>query len=122
MTIRYARDKEEYWFEEGCWITELSNQSDDPQLSVARARVAPGDTTRWHALEGITERYVILAGQGRVELDREGPEPVTAGDVVIIEPGRAQRIENDGDQDLVFLALCTPCFRPECYRDLERAE
>ncbi|WP_376695988.1 cupin domain-containing protein [Wenzhouxiangella sp. EGI_FJ10305] len=119
MTIRRARDRSEYWFEEGCWITELSNQLDDPDLSVARARVAPGDTTRWHALEGITERYVILAGQGRVELDREGPEPVTVGDVVIIEPGRAQRIENDGDQDLVFLALCTPRFRPECYRDLE---
>ncbi len=118
MTMRYARDSEEYWFREGCWITELSNRDDDPALSVARARVAPGGITRWHALDGITERYVILSGQGRVDLGRGDPEPVSAGDVVIIEPGLAQRIANVGEDDLVFLALCTPRFRPECYRDL----
>lgn len=118
MTIRRAQDCPEYWFEEGCWIAELSNHRDDPHLSIARARVAPGDTTRWHALDGITERYVILSGHGHVELGREGPESVSAGDVVIIEPGQAQRIANIGDEDLVFLALCTPRFTPECYRDL----
>lgn len=118
MTIRYANESPEYWFEEGCWISELSNHRDDPQLSIARARVEPGDTTRWHALEGITERYVILSGQGRVELGRKAREPVSAGDVVIIAPGMPQRIANVGDEDLVFLAICTPRFRPECYRNL----
>lgn len=118
MTIRRARDRSEYWFEEGCWITEIGNDADDPGLSVARARVAPGDRTRWHALDGITERYVILSGQGRVELGNEPGQSVEAGDVVVIAPGRAQRIENVGQGDLVFLALCTPRFRPECYRDL----
>lgn len=118
MTIRRARDREEYWFEEGCWITELSNVDDDPDLSVARARVAPGRRTRWHALEDITERYVILAGQGRVELGNEQAATVEPGDVVVIAPGQAQRIENVGSEDLVFLALCTPRFRPECYLDL----
>lgn len=118
MTIRRARDRSEYWFEEGCWITELSNDADDPQLSVARARVAPGEITRWHALEGITERYVILSGRGRVEQGDEPPQSVEAGDVVVIAPGQAQRIGNTGQGDLEFLALCTPRFRPECYRDL----
>lgn len=119
MTIKRAGSCPEFWFEEGCWIAELSNHPDDPLLSIARARVAPGETTRWHALDDITERYVILSGQGRVEVGRSGPESVSAGDVVIIEPGQAQRIENDGDQDLIFLALCTPRFRSECYRELE---
>lgn len=118
MTIRRARDRSEYWFEEGCWITELGNDADDPELSVARARVAPGETTRWHALEGITERYVIVSGRGRVELGDAPGEPVEPGDVVVIAPGRPQRIENIGEVDLVFLALCTPRFRPESYRDL----
>lgn len=118
MTIRYARDHEEYWFQEGCWITEWSNDSHDPELSVARARVAPGSVTRWHALEGITERYAILSGRGRVELVDDAPRLVEPGDVVVIAPGRAQRIHSVGSEDLVFLALCTPRFRPENYRDL----
>ena len=32
----------EFWFEEGCFITELSNTPDDPAVSVARARVPVG--------------------------------------------------------------------------------
>lgn len=119
MTIRRGDDRSEYWFEEGCWITELSNAADDPELSIARARVAPGGITRWHALEGVTERYTIVSGRGRVELGNSVQETVAVGDVVIIPPGLAQRIENTGEDDLVFLALCTPRFQPECYRDLE---
>ncbi|RFF28220.1 MULTISPECIES: cupin domain-containing protein [unclassified Wenzhouxiangella] len=119
MTIRHAHDCPEYWFEEGCWITELSNTDDDPALSIARARVAPGGITRWHALDGITERYTIVSGRGRVELGNGVREAVAIGDVVIIPPGLAQRIENTGEDDLVFLALCTPRFRSACYRDLD---
>jgi len=118
VTIRRAREASEYWFEEGCWITELSNDPNDPQLSVARARVTPGAATRWHALDGLTERYVILTGRGRVELGGESARSVEPGDVVVIAPGQAQRIENLGDDDLIFLALCTPRFREACYRDL----
>ena len=118
MTIRRGHERSEYWFEEGCWITELSNEADDPQLSVARARVAPGEKTRWHALEDITERYVILQGRGCVEVGDEPGQPVEPGDVVVIAPGLAQRIENVGREDLVFLALCTPRFRPDRYHDL----
>src|SRR5690606_21488705 len=59
----------EYFFREGCHITEWWNVADDPALSVARARIAPGVTTRWHRLAGVSERYVILQGEGRVELE-----------------------------------------------------
>ncbi|MFW5927308.1 MAG: cupin domain-containing protein [Wenzhouxiangella sp.] len=112
-------ESREYWFEEGCFITELSNGPHDPELSIARARVSPGGTTRWHLLEGITERYVVLEGKGRVELGDGTCADLAPGDVVIIEPGQAQRIINSADTELVFLALCTPRFRPECYRDVE---
>jgi hypothetical protein len=50
----------EYWFREGCYITEWSNSDTNPGVSIARARVEPGRTTRWHRLDAITERYVIL--------------------------------------------------------------
>jgi mannose-6-phosphate isomerase-like protein (cupin superfamily) len=113
-----GRGRREYWFEEGCWITEWANAADDEAMSVVRARVPPGGLTRWHALDGLTERYVLLEGAGRAEVaDRR--IDVTVGDVVVIEPGEAQRIANTGESDLVFLAICTPRFRPEAYRDLE---
>ena len=62
----------ESFFAEGCFITEWWNSTADMAVSVARARVEPGVTTRWHRLRGVTERYLILEGQGRVEVG-EGP-------------------------------------------------
>ena len=60
-------ENEEYYFEEGCFILELSNSAQDPKLSIARARVKAGMSTRLHRLSDIIERYVILSGQGSVE-------------------------------------------------------
>jgi mannose-6-phosphate isomerase-like protein (cupin superfamily) len=102
-----------------CFINELSNSTNDPELSIARARVAAGVTTRWHQLKDTAERYVILEGRGRVEVGNLPPQEVGPGDGVIIPPLCRQRITNLGDHDLVFLALCTPRFRPEAYEDIE---
>lgn len=110
---------EEYYFEEGCFIRELSNSADDPDCSVARARVEPGVTTRLHRLTGIVERYVILDGHGRVEVGDLAPADVGPGDVVLIPADTPQRIANTGDGDLVFLAICTPRFRPDAYEDID---
>ena len=110
----------EYWFPEGCHILETRNSPDDPALSVARARVPVGGCTRWHCLDGVTERYLLVAGAGEVEVGDERPQRVGAGDLVVIPAGMRQRIRNLGDEDLVFYALCTPRFRPECYRELDR--
>ena len=104
---------------ERCYINELSNIADDEAVSIARARVTPGDTTRWHRLEGIAERYVILEGEGLVEVGELAPQIVSAGDVVLIPPSCRQRIANVGDADLVFLAICTPRFRPAAYIDID---
>lgn len=117
--IHRPNESAEYWFEEGCHILELANSADDPDLSIARARVDPGQTTRWHTLSATTERYVILAGEGIVELGKDLRESVTTGDVVRIPAGIAQRIRNCGTEDLVFLAICSPRFTPECYTAME---
>jgi len=106
----------EYYFEEGCYITELANSADDPALSIARARVEPGVTTRWHRLRATTERYVLLEGSGRVEVG-DSIRIVEPGDVVLIPPMVRQRISNVGKADLVFLAICTPRFRRENYEN-----
>ncbi len=109
----------EYSTDERCHILELSNSAADPDLSIARARVAPGVTTAWHRVRGITERYVILQGTGHVEVEGMPAAAVAAGDVVLIPPGALQRIENTGSSDLLFLALCTPRFQPENYEHAE---
>ena len=58
----------EFATDERCAITELLNDPACPEVSLALARVAPGVTTRLHAVEGTAERYVILAGSGVVEV------------------------------------------------------
>lgn len=108
----------EYYTSEGCYITELHNTPDDPAVSVARARVEPGVTTQWHRVRNTLERYVILEGNGRVEVGDEPPRDVAVGDVVIIGPSIRQRIANTGGGDLIFLAVCTPRFRQELYEEL----
>ncbi|MCK9469930.1 MAG: cupin domain-containing protein [Porticoccaceae bacterium] len=117
--VRRLRLEEEYFIDEGCHIVEVSNSVADPALSLARARVEPGVTTRWHLLEGIAERYVILAGRGCVEVGDLPPREVGVGDVVLVPPGIRQRIANSGDTDLVFFCVCTPRFDPAAYRDLD---
>ena len=106
---------------EGCHILELANSVDDPAVSIARARVAPGATTRWHRLHGIAERYVILGGRGRVEVGDLPPADVTVGDVVHIPSLCRQRITNVGRDELVFLAICSPRFEDSAYEDIEPA-
>jgi mannose-6-phosphate isomerase-like protein (cupin superfamily) len=119
--VRSFDEATEFATPERCAIVEVSNSDDDPHVSIARARVAPGVTTRWHRLHETAERYVICAGSGSMELDGEPPRAVGPGDVVLIPPGCAQRIANVGTVDLVFLAVCTPRFRAEAYEDIDAA-
>jgi mannose-6-phosphate isomerase-like protein (cupin superfamily) len=117
--VRRIDPHREYLSEERCHILELSNSPDDAAVSIARARVAPGVTTRWHRLDGIAERYVILDGVGAVAVGDEPVQTVEAGDVVWIPPGERQRIANVGATDLVFLAICTPRYVDDAYEDVD---
>ncbi|MFL0804150.1 MAG: cupin domain-containing protein [Agarilytica sp.] len=111
----------EYYFQEGCFITEVSNSADDELISIVRARVEPGKTTKWHSLSATIERYVILEGEGDVELGDAPAQRVTVGDVVIIPQGVRQRIHNAGAKDLIFLAICSPRFSPANYSELSES-
>jgi mannose-6-phosphate isomerase-like protein (cupin superfamily) len=116
--VKRPEGSKEYFTPEQCYILEVSNSPDDEAASIARARVAPGVTTRWHRVRDTAERYVILSGRGRVEVADLAPQEVGPGDVVLIPPSVRQRIANAGKDDLVFLAICTPRFRQEAYEDL----
>jgi mannose-6-phosphate isomerase-like protein (cupin superfamily) len=116
--LRFDLDAE-YFTDEGCHILEFSNSTRDEAVSIARARVETGVTTRLHRLHGPIERYLILEGQGLVEVGDLAPTTVNPGDVVLIPPLCPQRITNTGSADLVFLAICSPRFRPTHYEDID---
>ncbi|MFT4519177.1 MAG: mannose-6-phosphate isomerase-like protein (cupin superfamily) [Halioglobus sp.] len=118
-SIKTYDAKSEYFFAEGCFINEFSNSADDSEVSIAQARLEPGKTTRWHHLLGTTERYVILTGRGRVDIDDAISQEVGVKDVVVIPPEAKQRIENTGENDLVFLVICSPPFSESVYVDDE---
>lgn len=117
--VRHMIPDAESYTPEGCFINELSNSDADHEVSIARARVPAGVTTRWHRLNGTTERYVLLSGSGRVEVGNLPAQDVGLGDVVLIPPGCRQRITNLGTEDLIFLAICTQRFSPEAYEDID---
>ena len=116
QVVAYSGDTEFLFTAEGCYINELLNSVHDPDVSIARVRVEPGVTTRLHRLNGVTERYVILQGQGEVELGEDlKRQRVNPGDVVLIPPGCSQRISNRQAASLIFLAICSPRFIRDCY-------
>jgi len=118
-SIKKQNFKQEYFTQEKCYITELSNTPDDPEISIARARVEPGVSTRRHRLKGVSERFFIISGKGLVEIGELSPQEVAAGDVMLIPSMCPQRITNTGKDDLIFLAICSPRFVQDAYEDIE---
>ena len=89
-TVFLFDPSQEFFTPEGCYVLELSNSAEDPEASIAQARVAPGATTRWHRVRDTVERYIILEGGGRVEVGGLLPRKVNPGDVVLIPPAKTK--------------------------------
>lgn len=83
-----ANSIEEFETVEPCFISELWNRPEDANVSVAKARVKLGIKTRFHYLKGVNERYLIVAGNGVVEVEDLSPTEVEAGDLVVIPAGK----------------------------------
>ncbi len=101
---------------EQCFIYENWSSK---KVSIARARVKPGVTTKTHHLVGVDEIYLITKGTGKVTIGALEPAEVTAGDTVFIPAGVPQQITNIGNSDLIFYCICTPRFTAECYHSDE---
>jgi len=110
--------KDEFWTPERCFIREIVNTPGIEDFSLAETRVEAGVTTQLHKL-GVNEWYVILCGEGQMEVGGKPPLTVVPGDVVTIPAGTSQRIRNCGNVDLLFQCVCLPRFTPDCYVSLE---
>jgi len=106
----------EYLTPERCYIAENFSDKD---VSIARATVKPGVTTKAHHLKKIQEIYIIMAGEGKVTFGDLESTKVSAGDVIVIPAETSQKITNTGQTDLVFYCVCTPRFAEDCYFDDE---
>jgi mannose-6-phosphate isomerase-like protein (cupin superfamily) len=88
--------------------------------SLAHAVIRPGQRSIRHHLEGRTEVYYLLSGQGRMHVGEEVRE-VRAGDALLIPAGVVQFLENTGTTDLVFLAIVEPAWQPHVDKRDEQA-
>jgi mannose-6-phosphate isomerase-like protein (cupin superfamily) len=77
--------------------------------SLAEATVAPGAATAEHYHPRSEELYYFVAGEGRMRLG-EAESEVVAGDCVVISPGTAHKLFNDGSEPLVLLCCCAPAY------------
>ena len=64
----------------------------------------PGCSIGEHTHHNETEYYYILAGSGFV-VEKDGVKRVEKGDVVITGNNESHSIENDGPDDLSFIAI-----------------
>jgi mannose-6-phosphate isomerase-like protein (cupin superfamily) len=83
------------------------------QHSLARIVLPPGKASLKHYHPVTEESYYILSGKGRLVMDGE-TRSVTVGDAVAIPVNVVHQIFNDSNANLVFLAVCTPPWTPDC--------
>lgn len=111
-----AKSLKETLTPEQCYIYENWSSKD---ISIARARVKSGVTTKPHHLVGVDEIYLIVSGRGKVRIGKLEPTEVKKGDIVFIPAGVSQQVTNISKSDLVFYCICTPRFTAKCYCDEE---
>jgi len=114
MFIRDLEECESIVAGDGSQLRELLNPLKEDlaiRHSLAEARVPPGESTLAHRLKS-AEVYYILSGAGEIRVDHE-TAAVRGGQAVYIPPGAVQSIRNTGDDDLVFLCIVDPAWRPE---------
>jgi len=114
MLIKRTGECNEFTANDGCRIREVLHPRNDGvgmPLSLAVARVGPGKQSYAHYLDRV-EVYYILEGRGLMHVGEETAE-VGPGDAVYIPAGASQWIDNSGDSELVFAAVCVPPWSAE---------
>ena len=80
------------------------------QQSLALSLIPPGKYSAAHHHRVSTEILYILQGAGELEVDGEKLE-VTAGNVIMLEPGEVHSLFNtQANDDLKLLAMTTPAW------------
>jgi len=114
MLIKRLKDCREIAAGDRTRLRELLHPDRDAaeiHYSLAAAWLAPGKASRAHRLK-TTEVYYLVRGSGVMHIGDEASE-VTTGDAVYIPPGLVQWLENTGNEEVEFLCIVDPAWRPE---------
>lgn len=88
----------------GCQVRWLIGEKDQaPNFAMREFEVAPGGHTPKHFHDYEHEVYV-LAGSGTL-VDGDQERPLSAGDVVFVEPNDVHQFRNTGSEPMRFLCL-----------------
>ena len=78
--------------------------------SLAEASLAAGQSTQRHQHRETEEIYMLLRGEGELEIDGN-TKHVSSGDAILIPPGAWHQITATTELD--FLCCCVPPYRDE---------
>ena len=114
MLIKKLKDCKEIKAGDRTRLRELLHPARDAvaiRYSLACAWLAPGARSRAHRLRTV-EVYYLVRGTGTMHIGDEVAR-VEAGDAVYIPPGSVQWLENIGKDEIEFLCIVDPAWRPE---------
>ena len=114
MHIKNARQVTPLETEGGEIIHELIGRAagGSEAHSLARIALPPGGASRPHYHPVAEESYYILSGEATFTMEGETTS-LREGDSVLIPPGQTHQIRNEGDEPVVFLAICIPAWEPD---------
>ena len=103
-----------YITKDGSEIRELLHPSTHTvrNQSLAEAVVPPGTTTLLHRHRQSEEIYHVTQGRGVMTLG-DAQFVIGPGDSILIAPGTAHCVSNDGEVPLRILCCCAPAYAHE---------
>lgn len=117
MLIRRLQDRQEITALDNTKVREILNPLHDGEelklgYSLAHASLEPGQSSLPHRFLEASEVYCITKGIGMMHIDQEVSE-VGPGDTIYIPPMAIQWIENMGSENLEFLCIVDPSWKPD---------
>jgi len=80
--------------------------------SIALVEIPSGKSSPAHFHKKSEETYYVLGGKGRMIIDGE-ERILEPGQMCPILPGQIHQIFTEGEEDLRFLVVCAPAWRPD---------
>jgi len=114
MFIKKLKDCKETTAGDRTRLRELLHPDHDPaeiRYSLAVAWLAPGARSQAHRLKTV-EVYYLVRGSGVMHVGDETAE-VATGDAIYIPPDSLQWLENTGKDEVEFVCIVDPAWRPE---------
>ncbi len=114
MYIKHLKDCPEFIAGDDSHLREILNPGKEKieiNYSLAWAMVKPGEKTLPHKLKN-SEVYYIIKGIGIMYINNE-EKSVKENDTIYIPPDAIQFIKNTGEENLEFLCIVDPAWKPE---------